>query len=99
MCLRLRGFRDGRKMCILVEKFSRRFVILCILSYLCHFGFVRKNRKRKYMTNVTTKLGVEAYETPSCSVVEICFEGVLCTSNTSGGFSHQGIDGDDESIF
>ena len=61
--------------------------------------FFRKNRKRIYMTNVTTKLGVEAYETPSCSVVEICFEGVLCTSNTSGGFSHQGIDGDDESIF
>ena len=51
------------------------------------------------MKNVTTNLGVKAYETPSCSVVEICFEGVLCTSNTNGGFSHQGIDGDDESIF
>ena len=51
------------------------------------------------MKNVTTNLGVQAYETPSCSVVEICFEGVLCQSNTHGDFSHQGFDGDDNSIF
>ena len=52
------------------------------------------------MKNVTTNLGVQAYETPSCSVVEICFEGVLCGSNANGGFSHEGIEGiDDESIF
>ena len=42
------------------------------------------------MTNVTTKLGVEAYETPSCSVVEICFEGVLCLSGQHEGISDDG---------
>ena len=79
-------------MCILVEKFFRGFGILCIVLYLCHFGFVRKNRKRIYMTNVTTKLGVEAYETPSCSVVEICFEGVLCVSGQHDGITRDSGD-------
>lgn len=49
------------------------------------------------MRNVTTNLGVEAYETPSCSVVEICFEGVLCTSDAKGGMLHDGF-GDDGDI-
>ena len=42
------------------------------------------------MKNVTTKLGVEAYETPSCSVVEICFEGVLCLSGQHEGITRDG---------
>ena len=70
---------------------------MCIVLYLCHFGFVGKNRKRKYMTNVTTKLGVEAYETPSCSVVEICIEGVLCLSGQHDGITSDGDESD--SIF
>lgn len=51
------------------------------------------------MKNQLVKLAVEAYETPVCSVVELFFEGVLCTSSTSGSFTHQGISGDEESIF
>ena len=72
-------------------------MILRTVSYLCHFGFVGKNRKRIYMKNVTTKLGVEAYETPSCSVVEICFEGVLCLSGLHDGISRDG--GENDTIF
>lgn len=49
------------------------------------------------MTNVTTKLGVEAYETPSCSVVEICIEGVLCLSGQHDGITSDGDESD--SIF
>ena len=49
------------------------------------------------MKNVTTNLGVQAYETPSCSVVEICFEGVLCLSGLHEGISRDGDEND--SIF
>ena len=44
------------------------------------------------MRNETTNLGVEAYETPSCSVVEICFEGVLCLSGQHDGITRDSGD-------
>lgn len=52
--------------------------------------FGKKEKKCIYMRNVTTNLGVQAYEAPSCSVVEICFEGVLCLSG-----QHEGLTEDD----
>ena len=52
--------------------------------------FGKKEKKDIQMRNVTTKLGVEAYETPSCSVVEICFEGVLCLSGQHEGLTEDG---------
>ena len=48
------------------------------------------------------KLAVEVYETPRCSVVELCTEGVFCQSGSNGNFAHDGFeDGDNtgESIF
>ena len=47
------------------------------------------------MKQETTKLGVQAYVTPSVSVVEIHLEGVLCLSA-----QHEGIRSDNgDSIF
>jgi hypothetical protein len=47
----------------------------------------------------TIKQGVPVYETPSCSVMELLLEGVLCTSGINSNFYHQGISGDDSEIF
>lgn len=35
------------------------------------------------------------YESPVCKMTEIAPEGMFCTSN----FTHEGVDGDDTSIF
>ena len=39
------------------------------------------------------------YMSPICSIVEIENEGILCGSDFSGGFDHDGIGGNDDDIF
>lgn len=40
-----------------------------------------------------------AYVSPVCIVLEIFTEGVLCHSGGTGNIDHDGITGDDSSIF
>ena len=53
------NFRDGRKMCVLVEKFFEGFGILCIISNLCQIGAFlvqllghKKSRKRLFFNDL-----------------------------------------------
>lgn len=42
---------------------------------------------------------LKLYTSPSCTVMEMKNEGVLCASDWSGGIDHDGIVGDDNDIF
>lgn len=43
-------------------------------------------------------VGVLAYMSPHCFVMEISSEGVLCVSGLTGGGYHDGIYGEDDSL-
>jgi hypothetical protein len=43
-------------------------------------------------------VGVSAYASPHCFVMELSPEGVLCASGLNGGGYHDGIYGDDDSL-
>lgn len=43
-------------------------------------------------------VGVSAYTSPHCFVMEIFSEGFLCVSGLTGGGYHDGICGEDDSL-
>lgn len=45
------------------------------------------------------RIELKNYTSPSCQVMEMETEGVLCASDWSGGIDHDGIVGDDNDIF